>query len=87
MATLVKQKASPPSNVAMSTPVTMSSTPPTKKKRSFVDCLDDVRRLREHEQEIMEDIGVSPTTKEMILTRIQKEKKKVITDAATTEDE
>jgi hypothetical protein len=71
----------------MSTPVTLLSTPPIKKKRRFVDCLDDVHRLREHEQEIIEDIGVSPATKEMILDRIQKEKKRVITNAATTEDE
>ena len=82
MATLVEKKLSP-SN-AMTTPVAMSSTPPanTKKKRSLVECLDDVRRLREHEQDIMHDIGVSPTTKEMILTKIQQEKKKVITNAA-----
>ena len=31
---------------------------------------DDVRRLREHQQEIKHDIGVSPLTKEMILTKI-----------------
>ena len=88
MATLVEQKTSPPpSNVVMSTPVTVSSTPPTKKKQRFVDCIDDVRRFREHEQEIKEDTGVSPTTKEMILNRIQKEKKKVINNATTTDDE
>ena len=57
MAVLVERKTSP-SNVVMSTPATMPSTPPTKKTRHFVDILDDVRRLREHKQEIMEDIGV-----------------------------
>jgi hypothetical protein len=34
----------------------------------------------------MEGIGVCPTTKEVILSRTQKEKKKVISNAATTED-
>ena len=84
VASLVEKKMSP-SNAFMTTPVAMSSTPPAKtnKKRSLVECLDDVRRLREHEQEIMHDIGVSPTTKEMILSKIQQEKKKVITNAAT----
>jgi hypothetical protein len=57
MAALVRKRMSP-SNDLMTTPVAMSSTPPTKtnKKRSLVECLDDVRRLREHEQEIMHDI-------------------------------
>ena len=52
------EKKMSPSNAFMPTPVAMSSTPPAKtnKKRSLVECLDDVRRLREHEQEIMHDI-------------------------------
>ena len=62
----------------------MSSTPPiSPKKRSLVECLDDVRRLREHEQQIMDDVGVSPMTKDMILNRIKEEKKKVITKTAS----
>ena len=65
----------------------MSSTPPSiSKKRSLVECLDDVRRLREHEQQIMDDIGVSPNTKHLILNKIQEEKKKVITKAANDGD-
>ena len=88
MATLVEKRLSPAaSNVVMSTPTTMSSTPPPTKKRSFVECLDDVRRLREHEQQITDNLGVSPATKQVILNRIQKEKKKVIVNAAATEDE
>jgi hypothetical protein len=52
----------------MLTPATMSSTPPCiPKKRSLVECLDDVCRLREHEKQIMDDIGVSPNTKHLIL--------------------
>ena len=87
MATLVEKKTSPPNhNHDMTTPITMSSTPPTiPKKRSLVDCLDDVRRLREHEQQIMDDIGVSPATKQLILNKIQQEKKKVMTSAANNE--
>ena len=73
-------------NHDMTTPIAMSSTPPTiPKKRSLVDCLDDVRRLREHEQQIMDDIGVSPATKQLILNKIQQEKKKVMTSAANNE--
>ena len=82
MATLVEKKMSA-SNSITSTPSTLSSTPPSiPKKRSLVECLDDVRRLREHEQQIMDDIGVSPNTKHMILNKIKEEKKKVITKAA-----
>jgi hypothetical protein len=67
----------------MLTPATMSSTPPCiPKKRSLVECLDDVCRLRKHEQQIMDDIGVCPNTKHMILNKMQEEKKKVITKAA-----
>lgn len=71
----------------MATPVAMSSTPPawTNKKSSFVEHLDDVRRLREHEHDSRHDIGISPTTKDMILAQIQQEKKKVMTDAAATD--
>ena len=87
MATLVEKKTSPSNNsLDMTTPITMSSTPPSiPKKRSLVECLDDVRRLREHEQQIMDDIGVSPTTKQLILNKIQQEKKKVMTRAANDE--
>jgi hypothetical protein len=64
-------------------PSTLSSTPPSiPKKQSLVECLDDVRRLCEHEQQIMDNIGVSPNTKHMILDKIKEEKKKVITKAA-----
>ena len=82
MATLVEKKMSA-SNSVMSTPLTLSSTPPSiPKKRSLVECLDDVCRLRKHEQQIMDDIGVCPNTKHMILNKMQEEKKKVITKAA-----
>jgi hypothetical protein len=85
MATLVEKRstaASNPTSFVMSTPSTMSlslssasTPPPAKKKRSFVECLDDVRRIREHEQQIItDDIGVTPATREMILSRIQQEK-------------
>ncbi len=88
MATLVEKRLSPAaSNVVMSTPTTMSSTPPPTKKRSLVEYLDDVRKLREHEQQITDDLGVSPATKQVIINRIQKEKKKVLVNAAITEDE
>ena len=61
----------------------MSPTPPfIPKKRSLVECLDDVCRLREHEKQTMDDIGISPNTKHLILNKIQEEKKKVITKAA-----
>jgi hypothetical protein len=86
MATLVEKKSSPSSlgAITLTTPLAMSSTPPIiPKKRSLVECLDDVRRLREHEQQIMDDVGVSPMTKDMILNRIKEEKKKVITKAAS----
>ena len=80
--TLVEKRISASNSVTL-TPATMSSTPPfIPKKRSLVECLDDVRRLREHEQQIMDDIGVSPNTKHLILNKIQEEKKKVITNAA-----
>jgi hypothetical protein len=69
-----------------STPVSMSSTPPTK-KRTFVECLDEVKRLREHEKQVAEDQGVSPATKELVLNRIQKEKKKVLFNAANIDDD
>jgi hypothetical protein len=87
MAALVEKKTSPSNNnLDMTTPITMSSTPPTfRKKRSLVECLDDVRRLREHERQIMDDIGVSPATKQLILNKIQQEKKKVMTSAANDE--
>ena len=66
MAALVEKKMNPP-NVLMTIQLAMSSTPPpakvNSKKCSSVECLDGVRRLCEHEQEIMHDIGVSPTTK------------------------
>ncbi len=84
MAALLEKKMSPPSAV-MTTPVAMSSTPPAEinsKKRSLCECLDDVRRLRVHEQEIKDDTGVSPMTKEMILSKIHQEKKMVIMRAA-----
>ena len=73
-----------PLSKILRTPLAMSSTPPIiPKKRSLVECLDDVCRLREHEQQIMDDVGVSPMTKDMILNRIKEEKKKVITKAAS----
>ncbi len=84
MAALLEKKMSPPSAV-MTTPVAMSSTPPAKinsKKQSLCECLDDVRRLRVQEQEIKDDTGVSLMTKEMILSKIQQEKKMVIMRAA-----
>ena len=52
-----------------------------------MEYLDDVRKLREHEQQITDDLGVSPATKQVIINRIQKEKKKVLVNAAITEDE
>jgi hypothetical protein len=71
------------SNNVMSTPLMLPSTPTSiPKKRSLVECLDDIRRLCEHEQQIMHNIGVSPNTKHMILSKIQEEMKKVITKAA-----
>ena len=71
------------SNSVMSTPSMLSSTSPSiPKKRSLVECLDDIRWLREHEQQIMDDIVVSPNTKHMILNKIQEEKKKVVTKTA-----
>jgi hypothetical protein len=69
------------SSQQFTTPVSMSSTPPTK-KRTFVDCLDEIKRLREHENQVKEDTGVSPGTKQILVSRIQKEKKRVMVNAA-----
>ena len=52
-----------------------------------MECLDDVRRRREHKQEIPDNLGVSPAAKQMILKRIQKEENKGIVNAAAVEDE
>ena len=81
--TLVEKRISASDSVTLK-PATMSSTPPSNpnKKRSLVKCLENVRRLREYEQQIMDGIGVSPNTKHLILNKIQEEKKKVITKAA-----
>ena len=85
----VPQASASSSNaMIMSTPNTMTSTPPAMmtKKRSLVDCLDEVKRLCEHEKQIRDDLGVSPGTKEIIINRIQKEKKKVMVNAAAVDD-
>ncbi|KAI2503443.1 hypothetical protein MHU86_10991 [Fragilaria crotonensis] len=83
MATTLVEKRTSTSNTVMMTPATMPSTPPCiPKKRSLVECLDDICRLREHEKQIMDDVGVSPNIKHMILNKIQEEKKKFITNAA-----
>jgi hypothetical protein len=47
-----------------------------------VDCLDKIKRLREHENQVKEDTGVSPGTKQILVSRIQKEKKRVMVNAA-----